>query len=115
MTHRNTGQRYIEEQRLDFLRKKDIDFSNDDIERTLSYIQIPTKFSSEDVDRLIKIVAPIEGEVKLKDSVAYIYLRHKPALPLWQKGVIFVLAGFIYLWLLYHSNELFAKTARLFL
>jgi uncharacterized protein YdaL len=110
MAKMNTGQMYAEDQRLSFLRDKGIQFQDSDIERTISYLQIPTTFSNEDMDRLIRLVAPIQGEVKLKDGVAWIFLKHQPAFPLWQKGLFFLVSGAWNIYTAYHLKFMIQKT-----
>ncbi len=97
---RNTGELYLEKQKIEFLEKCGINFLESDIERTLTYLQIPTTYTNQDLDRLIKLVAPIDGEVKLIDDVAWIYLKHDEARPLWQQGAVYYFLSFSYLYTL---------------
>jgi hypothetical protein len=101
----NTGQIHEENQRLNYLKKKGINFLEDDIGRTITYLQIPTNFSDQDLDSLVKLVAPVHGEVKFKDGVAWIYLKRKHAYPLWQQGTLYILFGISYLYTMYYTEE----------
>jgi hypothetical protein len=103
----NTGQLYEEQQRLEYLKKKGVNFLEDDVGKTISYIQIPTNFSDQDLDSLVKLVAPVDGEVKFRDGVAWIWLRRHHAYPLWQKGLFFILYGLSFYYTLYYLEDLF--------
>lgn len=102
---RNTGEKHEEAKRLAELQSMGISFSPDDIRRTGTFLQIPTSFSDQDVSHLTKLVRKVDGEVHLKDAVAWVYLRHKPARPLWQQGVILIWWSLNLIWCVFYGEE----------
>jgi hypothetical protein len=102
----NTGDLLKQQQKLAFLRKQGIRFLDNDVEKTISLLQIPTKYTDQDIDSLIKLVAPIKGEIKLVDKVAWIYLKHEDGFTLLQKGLFYILFGLSYFYTYYFLEEI---------
>ncbi len=90
----NTGQVCREKEILKYLRNKaKIEFTDDEVRRTMTHLQIQTSLSDSDNDALTKLVKPVGGIVRSHENVLWIYIEHVQSWPLYVIGIMRMIMG----------------------
>jgi hypothetical protein len=87
----STGEIESEEKRTQTVRTRIYNFKDQDIRKTIEYIQIPTDKSKKDKHTIQHIVDQIGGEIReSQDGVVWIYLKRYKIPSLLTQGLFWV-------------------------
>jgi hypothetical protein len=102
----NTGEIDSEEKRMQTVRSKIYNFKDQDVKKTIDYIQIPTDISKKDKHIIYPIVDQIGGAIRESpDGVVWVYLIRYKLPSLLTQGLVWILAAVSLSLLFYHQID----------
>lgn len=111
---RNTGEKYIETQRLEKLKLLGITYIPKPGDHTGTYLIIPTTYSDQEFSSIdTQVKEKVNGFCKLKDGVVWVHLRHQSARPLHFQGLMYIWWGLSLLWCVFWGEETLKQILRL--
>lgn len=101
---KNTGEIAKEQALLAYLRKEGIDFTNDEVIRTMDGLQVCTSASEHDKTHPVFAIAKkLGGDTANKDGLVWLKIKHPRARSLLVQGLLWITAGVIFCMLIAHN------------